>query len=100
MRRTFVTLSLVAGMAAPAVLVAPAQAVNTFPRKAVEQAIESQIKEVVKQKARVKCPARSTWVKGAVFYCKATPTNGAASYRVKVTLKDRRTHTFKWLKIG
>jgi Domain of unknown function (DUF4333) len=100
MRRTVITLSLVAGMAAPAVLAVPAHAVNTFPRKAVEQAIESQIKDVVKQKARVKCPARSTWVKGAVLYCKATPTNGAASYRVKVTLKDRRTYNFKWLKVG
>lgn len=78
----------------------PAQAVNTFPRKAVEQAIQNQIKDVLQQRATVKCPARSTWVKGAVFYCQAKPTNGAASYRVKVTLGNARTHTFKWLQIG
>lgn len=100
MRRTVLTVSLVAGLAAPAALAVPAQAVNTFPRKAVEQAIENQIKDVVGQPAGVRCPARSKWVKGAVFYCTAKPTNGAESYRVKVTLGKLKTHSFKWLTVG
>ncbi|MFN8184594.1 MAG: DUF4333 domain-containing protein [Candidatus Nanopelagicales bacterium] len=100
MRRTVVTMSLVAGLAAPAVLVTPAQAATSFPRKAVQQAIANQIREVVGQKATVKCPARKNWVKGKVMYCTAKPTNGAASYRVKVTLGNPNTYTFKWLKLG
>ena len=82
MRGTVVTMSIVAGLAVPA-LAAPAQAATTFPRKAVQQTIEKQIVEVIGQKATVKCPARKRWVKGAVFFCNATPTNGAASYRVR-----------------
>jgi hypothetical protein len=100
MRRTAITIPLVVGLAAPLALAAPAQAVNTFPRKAVEQAIENQIKDVVGQPAGVKCPARSKWVKGAVFFCTAKPTDGAASYRVKVTLGKLKTHSFKWLTVG
>lgn len=99
MRRTVLTMSLVAGLAAPVAFAVPAQAVGTFPRKAVEQAIENQIPEVLGHKATVRCPARSTWVRGAKFYCTATPTKGAP-YRVRVTLGKVRTHSFKWLTAG
>ena len=95
MRGTVVTMSLVAGLAVPA-LAAPAQAATTFPRKAVQQTIEKQIVEVIGQKATVKCPARKRWVKGAVFYCNATPTNGAAPYRVRVKLGSAKTYAFDW----
>ncbi len=99
MRKTVVTVSIATTVVAPLLFSAPAMA-GSFPRKAVQNAIESQIKEVVKQKATVKCPARSNWTRGAVFYCNAKPTNGAASYRVKVTLGREKTHAFRWLKIG
>ncbi len=95
MRGTVVTLSLVAGLVVPA-LAAPAQAATIFPRKAVQQAIEKQIVEVIGQKATVKCPARKRWVKGAVFYCNATPTNGDAGYRVRVKLGSAKTYAFDW----
>ncbi len=99
MGRTAIALSLVAGLAAPVAMVAPAQAAH-FPRKAVQRAIERQIKEVIGQPADVKCPARSSWTKGAVFYCTAKPTDGAAAYRVKVTLGSAKTHYFKWRQQG
>lgn len=99
MRSTYFTAALVAGLAAPVALVAPAQAAGPFPRAAVEQAIENQIPEVLGHKARVKCPARDFWVKGAKFYCTAKPTNGAA-YRVRVTLGKAKTHNFKWRTVG
>jgi hypothetical protein len=99
MRKAFVTIPLVAGLAAPVVLVGPAQAVD-FPRKAVQNAIERQIKEVIGQPATVKCPARKTWKKGAVFYCSAKPTNGAAGYRVEVTLRTPKNWKFDWVQAG
>ncbi|HQR80085.1 MAG TPA: DUF4333 domain-containing protein [Actinomycetota bacterium] len=99
MRRTLLSVSLVAGLAAPIALAVPAQAVGPFPRKAVEQAIENQIPKVLGHKATVKCPARNKWVKGAKFYCTAKPANGA-SYRVRVTLGKAKTHSFKWLTVG
>lgn len=99
MRKTAVTMSIATALVAPLAFSAPAMA-GPFPRKAVQNAIESQIKDVVKQKATVKCPPRSTWTKGAVFFCTAKPTNGDASYRVKVTLGREKTYAFRWLKIG
>ena len=98
MRKALV-LPLIAGLAAPIALVSPAQA-DGFPRKAVQTAIENQIKDVVKQAATVKCPARSGWSQGAVFFCTAKPMNGAASYRVKVTLGSEKKHKFRWLKVS
>ena len=95
MRGTVVTISIVAGLTVPA-LAAPAQAATTFPRKAVQQAIQKQIREVIGQKAKVKCPTRKKWVKGAVFYCTAKPTNGAAPYRVRVKLGSAKTYNFDW----
>jgi hypothetical protein len=99
MRKTVVTVSIAAGLAAP-LFFAPSATAGSFPRKAVQDAIESQIKEVVKQKATVKCPARSSWTRGAVFFCNAKPTNGDAAYKVKVTLGREKTHAFRWLKVG
>ncbi len=55
MRGTVVTMSIVAGLAVPA-LAAPAQAATTFPRKAVQQTIEKQIVEVIGQKATGEVP--------------------------------------------
>lgn len=98
MRKALV-LPLVAGLAAPAALIAPAQAAQPFPRKAVERAIENQIKDVIKTPATVRCPKRSSWKQGAVFYCKATPKTGGG-YRVKVTLGAEKRHEFRWVQVG
>jgi hypothetical protein len=98
MRKALITLPLVAGLAAPVALVAPAQAAG-FPRNAVERAIERQVREVIGQPATVRCPKRSGWKKGAQFFCSARPTNGDAPYRVRVTLGSKKNWKFDWRQV-
>lgn len=98
MRTKLISIPLALSLAAPMVLVAPAQA-DSFPRRAVQSAIEKQIRQVVGQAADVKCPARSTWRRGAVFFCKANPTDGSADYRVRVTLRSKKDWHFDWLQV-
>ena len=96
MHKSVIAISLVSGLAATPLLVAPAQAVP-IPRKAMQQAIQSQLRDQFDQKAKIKCPKKQ-WKQGKVFYCKAK-AKGGAKYRVKVTLGKQRTFAFKWLQV-
>ena len=95
MRKALI-VPLVAGLAAPVALAAPAHA-DTFPRKAVERAIVNQAKDVLKANVKVNCPARSTWKRGAVFYC--TAKSPSKQWRLKVTLGAEKKHKFRWVTV-
>lgn len=96
MHKTAIAVSVSVGLAGAPLLVAPAQAAP-IPRKAMQQAIQSQLRDQFNQKAKIRCPKKQ-WRKGKVFYCKAK-AKGGAKYRVRVTLGDQKSFAFKWRQV-
>ena len=96
MYKSAVAITLGAGLVAGPLLVAPAQAAP-IPRKAMAQAIQSQLRDEFNQKAKIRCPAKK-WKKGKVLFCKAKRPDGSR-YRIKVTLGNQKSFKFKWLQV-
>lgn len=96
MYKSAIAVSLGAGLVASPLLLAPAQAAPV-PRKAMQQAVQSQLRDQFDQKAKIKCP-RTSWKKGKVFFCQAKAKD-RANYRIKVTLGKQKSFAFKWLQV-
>ena len=61
--------------------------------------LERNIKRGFNQQAdinvTVKCPNKVTWVKGKIFFCKATSSSGTR-YRVQVKLGSESSTNLNW----
>ncbi len=96
MRKSVVAISLSAGLVGAPLMAAPANAAP-IPRKAMQEAIQSQLRDQFNQRAKIKCPKKQ-WKKGKVFFCKAKAANGS-KYRIRVKLGNQKSFSFKWLQV-
>jgi hypothetical protein len=96
MYKSAVAVTLGAGLIASPLLVAPAHAAP-IPRKAMQEAIQSQLRDQFNQRAKIRCPKKK-WKKGKVFFCRAKAANGS-KYRIRVKLGSQKSFAFKWLQV-
>jgi Domain of unknown function (DUF4333) len=95
MLRTTAVAVAVPLLAAPLLATGPANAAGTVKIPKLERKIKNGFKGQAQIRVTVKCPNKVTWVKGKVFYCKATSTAGT-NYRVRVRLGSEASAYLVW----
>ncbi len=95
MRRTLALATTLPLLAAPVLVAGPAQADSVVKRAKLQKSIKVGFKQQTGTSVKVKCPAKVTWAKGKIFYCKVKAKNGT-KYRVQVRLGSESKGRLKW----
>lgn len=95
MRKSTVALALTIPLIVPVAAATPATAASTVKQEKLQRNIKSGFKRQANISVTVSCPAKVTWVKGKVFYCKARTKSGS-KYRVQVTLGNESKGRLHW----
>jgi Domain of unknown function (DUF4333) len=82
-------------LAAPLLATGPASAAGNVKIGALERNIKTGFKQQARKSVTVKCPAKVTWVKGKIFYCKVMAKDGSR-YRVRVKLGSEASGRANW----
>lgn len=95
MRRTTAIAVTIPLLAAPILTIGPANAAGTVKIPKLERNIKNGFKNQANVRVTVNCPNKVTWVKGKIFYCKASTAAGT-KYRVRVRLGSEASAYLVW----